>query len=415
MNVKKSTDLEPNMRTIKFLGNFGVGNSGNESTLQAILHHLRRVLPNAEVTCICTGPAATAATHNITAVPISPIVVKAWTPQNRLTRLLRSLCIGIPCELYRWLEALVTLKDTDVLIIPGTGLLTDAYGLRSWGPYNVFKWSLIAKVRGCKLLFVSVGGGPIYSRLGRFFVKSALALADFRSYRDPSTMDYLRGIGFQRKNDRVYPDLAFSLPEAVIPPLGMKTGKRSVVGLGLMDWPGRYSVDGPGTMIYRRYLENLVSFVKWLLVHEYDVRLLIGDSWDKPVVQEFRSLLKERSAVDDVGLIIDEPVLSVKELLLQLAETDIVVATRFHNVLLGLLCNKPVISISFHHKCVSLMSSMGLSEYCLDIKDLKADALIEKLCDIEKEAAKLRRLIREKAERFREALDEQYGIIFKEI
>ena len=125
--------------------------------------------------------------------------------------------MGVPSELYRWLKAIRTLRGTDMLIVPGTGLLTDAYGLFSWGPYNMFKWSFVAKLCRCKLLFVSVGAGPIYTALGRYFVKSALALADFRSYRDASTVQYVRGIGFRANNDSVYPDLAFSLPENVIP------------------------------------------------------------------------------------------------------------------------------------------------------------------------------------------------------
>ena len=81
--------------------------------------------------------------------------------------MVRSVCIGIPSEVYRWIKGLIKLRRTDMLIIPGTGLLTDAYGLRNWGPYNLFKWSLIAKVCRCKLLFVSVGAGPVYGALGR--------------------------------------------------------------------------------------------------------------------------------------------------------------------------------------------------------------------------------------------------------
>ena len=149
-----------------------------------------------------------------------------------------------------------------------------------WGPYNMFKWSLIAKLCRCKLLFVSVGAGPIYSALGRCFVKSALSLADFRSYRDNSTMQYLKRIGFHADNDRVYPDLAFSLPEAVIPHQDTKKSRRTVVGLGLMDYAGKYSTPRPSNEIYLAYLENLVSFVRWLLAREYDVRLLIGDLAD---------------------------------------------------------------------------------------------------------------------------------------
>ena len=57
-----------------------------------------------------------------------------------------------------------------MLIVPGTGLLTDAYGLLNWGPYNLLKWSLIAKLCRCKLLFVSIGAGPVYGTLGKYFI-----------------------------------------------------------------------------------------------------------------------------------------------------------------------------------------------------------------------------------------------------
>jgi len=399
-------------KRIAFFGHFNSTNFGNESTLQAILYHLRCYQPDAEVTCISTGPEATVATHQIEAIPISERFIKSWLPRNPLLRVARGVFIGIPSELYRWITGLIRLWHTDMLIIPGTGLLTDAYGLLEWGPYNIFKWSLMAKVCRCKLLFISVGAGPIYGALGRFFVKLALSLANFRSYRENSTMQYLKGIGFRAGNDRVYPDLVFSLPEAVIPHQDTKKSRRSVVGLGLMGYAGKYSVSRPSNEIYQAYLENLVRVVRWLLAHENDVRLLIGDLDDMRAKQEFRALLGERLSVCDQGHIIDEPVFSVEGLLSQIAATDIVVATRFHNVLLALLCNKPVISISFHHKCESLMSAVGLSAYCLDINDLKADKLIEKFCDLETNAGKLKPLIREKVREFRKALDEQYKFIF---
>ena len=164
-----------------------------------------------------------------------------------------------------------------------------------------------------------------------------------------------------------------------------------------------------------RYLENLVRFVRWLVAREYDVRLLSGDLGDIDARQTFRDLLREHLPVSDERHIIDQPIRSVGDLLSQIVETDIVVATRFHNVLLALLCNKPVISISFHHKCESLMSAMGLSEFCLDINDLKADRLIEKFCELEKNVHKIKPLISEKAKAFRGALDEQYERIFNDM
>ena len=156
-----------------------------------------------------------------------------------------------------------------------------------------------------------------------------------------------------------------------------------------MEYAGKYSVARPSNTIYLAYLETLVVFVRWLLAHEYDVRLLSGDICDRAVTQEFISLLKERSVMYE-GRIITEDVVSVDHLLSLIATTDIVVATRFHNVLLALLLNRPVISISFHHKCVSLMNQMGLSGYCHDINHINADRLIEQLCDLEQNAERLR-------------------------
>ena len=58
------------------------------------------------------------------------------------------------------------------------------------------------------------------------------------------------------------------------------------------------------------------------------------------------------------------------------------------------------------------MSAMGLSEYCLDINDFKAEMLIAKFCDLKTNVSKLKPLIREKVREFRKALDEQYKFIF---
>jgi len=182
-----------------------------------------------------------------------------------------------------------------------------------------------------------------------------------------------------------------------------------------MEYAGKYSIARPSNTIYSSYLETLVEFVSWLLVHGLNIRLLIGDRADTRVTREFRSLLKQRSVVHEQERIMDQPVTSVEDLLKELASTDLVVATRFHNVLSALLLNKPVIAISFHHKCTSLMSQMGLSEYCQDINSLSADRLIKQFSQLQQNADCIKRMISGKVEACRDALEEQYTIIFREI
>jgi polysaccharide pyruvyl transferase WcaK-like protein len=397
---------------IWFFGNFGAANFGNEVTLQTVLHHLRARFPEAKVACICTGPDVLGASEQIETVPISRRIVKPWRLRTGFGKWLRRIFIGVPSELYRWWEAFRTLNSRDKLIVLGTGLLTDACGLTGWGPYNLLKWSVIAKVRGCKILFISVGAGPICSSLGKYCVKSALSLAQFRTYRDDASLEQLKSIGFKTNGDRVYPDLAFSLPDISLPGDAQKRPGKLVVGLGVMTYAGMYGGGKPSSEKYREYVDNLSFFGRWLLENGYCVRLLIGDVHDLSVSREFGLRLRASCSASAQERIFDELAGSVEELLPQIAATDIVVATRFHNVLLALVLKKPVIALSFHHKSTSLMHHMGLDEYCHDINGLDADKLVEQFQVIEKNAATLKTSIGERVALSRRALDSQYELIF---
>jgi polysaccharide pyruvyl transferase WcaK-like protein len=399
-------------RRIAIFGHFDGTNFGNEATLQAVLYHLRRIQPDAEVTCICTGPQTTAVTYHIRAIPIARTYVKSWAPRNRLTKAARKFCIGIG-EPIRWLECIANLWGTDILIVPGTGLLTDAYGLMGlgWGPYGLFRWSVTAKICGCRLAFISVGAGPFFTSVGKFLVRSLLSLADFRSYRDESTVHHLQGIGIPADSDQVLPDLAFSLPKKAITPRDSRVGAGALIGIGVMDHVGGYGKLSPSAPAQATYLQALAETARWLLARGYNIRLLIGDLADAPAKQAFLQLLAQSPTIYDPNRIIDEPIHSVEDLLSQIAATDAVVATRFHNVLLALLCEKPVISIAFHHKCDSLMAAMGMSDYCLSIRDLEPNKLIQTFCRLEANAGALRSLIKERNRRFCNSLDQQYQLI----
>jgi polysaccharide pyruvyl transferase WcaK-like protein len=81
---------------------------------------------------------------------------------------------------------------------------------------------------------------------------------------------------------------------------------------------------------------------------------------------------------------------------------------------MSLLLGKPVVAISFHHKCSSLMTDMGLSEYCQDINWIKADALIAKFEALVQHADEVARMIAQRVEEARSTLDEQYEALFDE-
>lgn len=402
---------DPSRKTIALFGMFGVGNLGNECTLRAIILNLRRFLPNAQVSCICGGPDETASSCNIPAIEIRGMSLRPL--DNRLLRLLRRLAMGAFVELGRWVKAIKTLAGTDMLVMTGTGMLSDV-GISPFGlHYDILRWSIAAKLCRCKLLFVSVGAGPIRRPLSRVFVKAVLRLADYRSYRDISSRKFVEGMGIA-EGGSVYPDLAFSLSGGTLPSVGTRDRRKTVIGIGLITHNTRRGTQETVESIYHDYITNMATFVGWLIEHNYAIRILIGDVvYDNRARQDLRALLERSGMSYEGGQITDEPAHSVDELLSQLAGTDIVVASRFHNVLLALKLAKPVVAISFHEKVDSLMGAMGMGQFCQDIENVDVDKLIRQFTALEENTDSIQRDLSRQAEVYRRDLEIQYEHIFQ--
>jgi polysaccharide pyruvyl transferase WcaK-like protein len=407
-------------KRVAFYGLFGQQNWGNEATLQAIVFNTRRYLPDVELQCICTGPDDTARRYSIRSFPCASQYANGYSAvaakkSRPAVRFLRALLHRVPNELWSWFKGLRTLMGCDLLIVPGTGLLTDF----SSGPlgflYPLLKWSLIAKLCGCRLLFVSVGAGPMYHPMTRWLVRVALYLADYRSYRDLYSKRFIENIGIKTDQDRVYPDLAFSLPRALFPECSPKKAHaKTVVAVGVKDYCGKLGIPHrTGEAKYRAFVDKLATFVAWLLQSNHAVRLLVGDTlYDNRVKQDLIDLLENKGLRSEDWDIGNESIRSVEGVLSELAQADIVVSARFHNILLALMFNKPAIALSYHKKFDSLMEDIGLESYSHDIDSLDVHKLKKDLLQLEVDVAELQPFIRQRVEEYRNALEEQYRLIF---
>jgi polysaccharide pyruvyl transferase WcaK-like protein len=403
---------------IALFGIFGIQNLGNECTLQATLHNVRERLPGAELYTICYEPRDVLRRHALPSVSVSArsstdaISAPSAAGRNPLRRWLRILFRRIPGELREWLRAFRTLQGTDLLLMTGTGMLTDYNCSASGYPYDVLKWTVAGRLAGCKVRFVSIGVGPLHERLSRRFVRWALGLADYRSYRDHVSRSRLEALGIDTSRDRIFPDLAFSLPPAALPDGPAPNGRRCVVGLGVMNHVDAHEPGHDRPERYRRYLSRMGDFAAWLVERGYGVRILQGDAkHDGTARRDLRATLEQRGLKYGIADIVDEDSTSVSELLVQLAQTDVVVSPRFHNLILGLLLNKPVMSISYDPKNDALLEQFGLGRYCQPIDALDVDRLIEQFIDLDRHRAERLSVLREKADEHRRRLDEQYRLV----
>jgi polysaccharide pyruvyl transferase WcaK-like protein len=396
---------------------FGQHNLGNECTLQAIVDVIRRRLPDVKINCVCPGPENTLSVYDIASFSIRVTSKVRREHNSGIRRVLRMFLIGIPLELLHWVKAFKVLKGTRVFIAPGTGLLTDSGTDPLGRPYDLLKWSLLAKLRGCSLCFVSVGAGPIEHPVSRLFFKSALRLADYRAYRDNLSLECISRLGLDTKNDLVYPDLAFSLSAGMFPePNGNhRSRKRRVVGVGVMDNYGSRKASRENDEIYQEYLRKTAAFVAWLLGKDLAVRILIGDgSHDIKPCDDLRTLLAHQGVNSEDAIQCNVPQ-SVEELIAQLACVDVIVSPRFHSILLGLILAKPVISLSYHEKNTALMASFGLRKYCQDIRTFDLGTLMQQCSSLLETVDFPQSTRRRRIDRLRLSLDRQYADVFKKV
>lgn len=312
-----------------------------------------------------------------------------------------------------WTQTFRYVRKFDMVIVAGTGVIDDLGVGPFHLPYALFKWCMVTRLCKKKLFFVSIGAGPIHNPLSRLFMKSALAMADYRAYRSEGSKRYMQSIGFDAKNDCVYPDLAFSLPRRLLsthPPTGQSP---SVIGVGVMAYFGWEMSTVHGQDIYQCYIGKMVQFVVWLLEQGYTVRLLIGDVWDQIAVEDIvRGVDQYQQKWDKTQLLADYPN-SVEQVLEQISTTDLVVATRFHNIIFALMLSKPVISIGYSTKNDLLLAEMGLAEYCQEIERLDVAHLKVQFTQATKKWPPSTEYIQRKNEEYRLALDEQYASIFR--
>jgi polysaccharide pyruvyl transferase WcaK-like protein len=293
----------------------------------------------------------------------------------------------------------------------GTGMITD------WGegplglPFSIWQWVMWAKANRLKVAFLSVGVEQMDHPLTRPLLKAALAAADYRSFRDQHSKDQLARIGVDVQSDPLVPDLAFSLPATLVAS-PREPAQPEVVGVGVFSFKSRGEAGALELALYLAYIEKLGSFVLWLLERGHTVQLLIGDVSDLPVLADMREWLAANGVARHAPRLRHEPSESVEQLIEQIASVDLLVATRFHNVLLALFLGKPTLSLAYERKNDALLAQIGLSDYCQSLDSFGLPQLIAQFVALQRNAPQLRPQIIVRTHAFRERLEQQYAQVF---
>jgi polysaccharide pyruvyl transferase WcaK-like protein len=214
----------------------------------------------------------------------------------------------------------------------------------------------------------------------------------------------MASIGLDTRHDPICPDLAFGLTHA------RSTREPSshavTVGLGVMTYYGWSADRHKNAEIYTRYIAKITEFAGWLLAQGHGVHLLVGEDTDGQALSAIHAALVANHPAGD-GRIRAEQARSLAELARQIDDTDLVVATRFHNVVCALMCEKPTISLGYAAKNDALMAEMGLAEFCQHIESFDVETLKRQFTTLQARRTEAARAIRIKTDELQRRLEEQ--------
>lgn len=420
---------------IGLLDHLGHGNLGDDATLDAVMSNITRRSSGAEIIGLSLNPVDTQKRHGIPCYAIRrdsklpPGTYKSHVngvgtkeklkalfshcqPILAIARAMNAILIRIPSlvlhELFFLIESFRIMRSLNALIICGGGQLLDSWGGPWKFPYTLFKWVLLAKLARKQIYFINVGSGPIDHALSKRFIKDALRLSDYASFRDPDSLQLVNSIGFTRKSE-VVTDSVYSLDMD-----GLRGGQgNSTVGFSPMAYCDPRVYWDKNQAVYDCYIRKLALFASWIMGNNRRLMLFSTEiQFDSAAIDDVATAVQRTTYGTSAHSVIRKHVTTIQDLLSIMSSMDYIVTSRYHGVVFAHLMNIPVLAISHHPKVATLMREVGLSEYCIDIRRFDVDALITKFSHLVDNRDKVKETIASHTACYKARLSTQFDHLF---
>jgi polysaccharide pyruvyl transferase WcaK-like protein len=357
---------------------------------------------------MCSGPERVAARYDIPATHLHWLHAPQRPRRRPVAGIVSAGRIAAGILIDAWRTA-AWVGRHDAVIVPGMGVLEATQVNRPWqDPYSMFLVTLCGRLFRTKVALVGVGASSIPSRSSRWLLTAAVRQASYLSYRDDYSRRAMHSMGVVRRSEPIFPDLVFSLPvpsDAAVTP--------GSVAVGVMAYWGTSADGRRGRTLHDGYVVAMKEFVRWLLDEGHSVRILIGDHDDEPEAREILADAERHWTKAGQAPIDFEPVSSTTAVMQVIASVEIVVAARFHNVLMALACGRPTLAIAYGEKHRALMAQMGSEDFCHSIRDIDPDLLREQFRSLRATSAQLSATLRNRAELQRQRLDSQFSELMR--
>jgi polysaccharide pyruvyl transferase WcaK-like protein len=376
---------------IAFISPCGFGNLGDAAIQDAFLDNVReRLGGDVEFLGITQNPPDTVMRHHVRAAPMDIEAFRACAKKTepavgsdvggdstggrrRMPGIVRG-AKRVAKEVLHWRLALREMRGTTALFVSGGGQLDDHWGGAWRAPYALWKWTLAARLRGARIVVLSVGAGTTDSMLTQFFLRTTLSRASYASFRDSRTAAQVDALRLS-SSTIVVPDLAFSYDGSAPTPRPLASAERPTVALSPIAFLDPASWPAKDRRAYAAYVEQVVTLGRRLLEGGWNVILCTSDSPDIKTADEVYARVLSHSESRLEGRLVRADTPHLGAFLESLRVADVVIASRLHGVILAHLVGTPTIALSYDWKVDEHMRVMELERYRFPIGSFDANAV----------------------------------------
>ncbi len=327
------------MAKIIISGYYGCKNLGDEAILAGIIHSLRKVNNNLEITVLSGAPSFTEKSYNVKSVGRSD-----------------------------YKNIIQEISQAELFISGGGGLLQNVTGWKSI-PYYL-GLSLMAQLYGKKTVFYAQGIGPVKGAIWPKIIKMVADNTDLITVRDPESRAFLENIGIRQPPVKVTADPVFIFADESFKNYSEYDlnydffSEKNVIGVCLR----------PREDSDNRYLNKLSEAVNEIAqsIDAFIVIIPFHSNQDCEISKDFKKKLTVPS------LVIND-YFSPQKMLGFFNKLDLVIGVRLHSLIFSAINFVPFLALSYDPKI----------DVFMDILDLNQAVSIEKL---EKEYYKKNRL-----------------------
>lgn len=336
-------------KIILIAGYYGFGNVGDEAILSVILADLRERRDDLKFIVVSGNPSETATAYDVSSVH--------WQDIDAL---------------------LDAAKESDLIILGGGGLFQDHWGVikgTSLTPFHsgisfYSAFGTLAALYQKPFMIYSVGVGPVISEEGKRLTRWTFDLANICTVRDQESKDILISLGIPEEKVEVTPDPALTLsldsPTAVdiLTAHSIDPTTTPLLGVCVRNWGDEETA--------KRWKKELAATLdRFLEAHNAHIIFIPFQILERTLENDHSAALDLVSMMQNQGRVSLLPQSYSPAVIRGLiSHCHLIIGMRLHSLIFAANTGVPAVALIYDPKVGNFMSSLGLSEYAIDLPSL---------------------------------------------